>query len=391
MNIAFCGRNVPNGSLRIGTAVKTVMTALTMICGAFAASAVVARDRPGTPTDVRAWECHDQRSQAMHVCVEFRNTADERVNFWIEWKVNGSPMNLYEQWTDCIPSSMQGYYCLNKYKNVWNPGAQPDQTEHPFAFRVRDLEYGTEYCFRLMAVRDDQVISELWSGWACVTTPPLPAKPMPPEAPRVTLLEGSSGAGRIGDDIPDSLLIEWRSSSRGGPDPRSFEVQALDGFDGKPRGSVLESVQAGRQGNYEIAHRLPSQSRDRRYSIRVCAINIAGRACSPTASTIGSLIGASGNPSKRVRAIPPALSTEPNEPLSSQVLSPQANERLSSPTPQYRSLGKVRPKALGKLRPNPSVVDPPICQRARAARGKFNAATQAALDTQCRNAGGTPE
>lgn len=73
------------------------------------------------------------------------------------------------------------------------------------------------------------------------------------------------------------------------------------------------------------------------------------------------------------------------------LLSSTPNEQLSSQPPELRSLGKVRPNPLGKVRPNPPAVDPPICQRARAALGKFNAATQAALDTQCRNAGGNPE
>lgn len=74
---------------------------------------------------------------------------------------------------------------------------------------------------------------------------------------------------------------------------------------------------------------------------------------------------------------PPLLSTTPND-------------RVWQ-SPEHRSLGKVYSKPLGKVRPDPPAVDPPICQRARAARGKFNAATQAALDTQCRNAGGNPE
>ncbi|UIJ44336.1 hypothetical protein LZK98_14840 [Sphingomonas cannabina] len=47
-------------------------------------------------------------------------------------------------------------------------------------------------------------------------------------------------------------------------------------------------------------------------------------------------------------------------------------------------------KPLGKVRPASPAGDPPICQRARSARGHFNAATQAALDAQCRNAGGNP-
>lgn len=48
-------------------------------------------------------------------------------------------------------------------------------------------------------------------------------------------------------------------------------------------------------------------------------------------------------------------------------------------------------KRLGKVRSNPPAAeDPVVCQRARSARGKVNPTTQAALDTQCRNAGGTP-
>lgn len=45
-------------------------------------------------------------------------------------------------------------------------------------------------------------------------------------------------------------------------------------------------------------------------------------------------------------------------------------------------------RPIGKVRPAPPAEDPPICQRAEAARGRFNAATQAALDAQCRNARG---
>ncbi|MGK6320483.1 hypothetical protein [Sphingomonas sp. DT-204] len=52
--------------------------------------------------------------------------------------------------------------------------------------------------------------------------------------------------------------------------------------------------------------------------------------------------------------------------------------------PAAKSLGKVR------RTPPPAVQDPAVCQRARSARGRVNAATQAALDTQCRNAGGNP-
>lgn len=58
-----------------------------------------------------------------------------------------------------------------------------------------------------------------------------------------------------------------------------------------------------------------------------------------------------------------------------------------------KSIQAPRAKPLGKVGSAPPAAkeDPVICQRARAARGKVNPTTQAALDAQCRNAGGTPD
>jgi hypothetical protein len=266
-----------------------------------------ARDRPGTPNKGTAGYCPFSFMEGPTMCVQFQNTASEKVGFWLDWTENGTHMSPdLSGRSMCMDNhSAQTYYC---YALTWfqgRKGSYVNFREFPEGFRLRALLWNSEYCFRFRSVDQDGVISGDWSGYTCARTPPPPAPPGPMPMPRATGIAGSSGEGVVGGSTPFKLLMEWSNP------PNDYQVGAF-------------SIQFARDGRWvQVADVTPNKLKDRhnpefvienppvtpspgRTAIRVCAMNVSGQSCSGT-----TYLGPQWNALERARTTPNAVLVTP--------------------------------------------------------------------------------
>ena len=141
--------------------------------------------RPGTPTEVTA------HAGGAIIRFGFRNTASEAVVFDVELAANGQP--VWPHLITCEPAPGLHTDCEHLY--IGYPGYF--RTGRPVQLRGQSLllsgkfAYDTDYCYRVRA-RDWNNgnpgaghVSELWSGWVCVTSGSIPAPPARPLPPRL--------------------------------------------------------------------------------------------------------------------------------------------------------------------------------------------------------------
>lgn len=137
----------------------------------------LARDRPGTPNFVDANPCgYDPIDLLPRMCGSFVVTATEENQTEVEVTRNGAPVALNENQVFC-PIQHVGALC-------WHFGAVFRSTgvgAPKVTYGWKDLDFGAQYCFHFRARRtSDQVVSEVWSAWACARTPNKPPAPALP-------------------------------------------------------------------------------------------------------------------------------------------------------------------------------------------------------------------
>ena len=327
-------------SFRGATAICTIM-ALLFAAGLLADTPVVARDRPGTPNEVEVLlPPVNYYAKRPILLVTFHNTASEDVSFWVEWTANGEPRppSFGPEFIECPVREATTYWCARDFLRVERGGklqalSQTDQRDVPFAFYVSDVDFGIDYCFRLMAQDTDGVISETWSGWACRKTPPMPEPPEKPQITHVTLLPGRTGEGEIGGPVPNRVLVEWADESeRAG----HYVVQEL--FENSRWGTISGEV-VRKSEPWEAAvdvKVLPTMEQPARY--RVCAVNIAGETCSDSVSSKTYAADEQIDPDLVVKPREPAADTRLPSDAVVKPAEPAADTRLPSdavvaPTP----------------------------------------------------------
>jgi hypothetical protein len=138
-----------------------------------------ARDRPGTPNNPTVWECGRLDVMAKpKLCFTFRNTAgSDIVSFEIE--MSGMLLDRSRQIcsNDFTAGSPDGTGCITDDPRSPQTGRQGNGS---VGIEVIDLQFDTDYCFRVRTRRDDQVVSLQWSAQVCARTrqkPPPPLKP----------------------------------------------------------------------------------------------------------------------------------------------------------------------------------------------------------------------
>jgi hypothetical protein len=299
------------------------------------AGSVFARDRPGTPTNVKAYQCwgyHDQPRQhegKPSVCVTFYNTARERVVFDVEWTVNGiqHPTSELKDLIGCMfPRSgpegcaagmyiggarqistqvgktqpggwafglmlvplaggpLQAMYLadpkgFDKQYGQAEGGERPEQ-----GFFLKNLDFDTDYCFRFKARdADSGVLSEIWSNDACTRTSSPPPKPRS-DIPRATYHPSQWDGSSKSKPRPNRVVIEPRVN---GPVAYvTFDVREY----GKDHSSTLEGVFGDsthkRGGGPETFEIPPQWVKDGPpvYIVKVCAHNFSGSSCAETST-----------------------------------------------------------------------------------------------------------
>ncbi|WP_198028858.1 hypothetical protein, partial [Mesorhizobium sp. WSM3626] len=106
----------------------------------------------------------------------------ELVGFEVEMTKNG---NKYAPPVFCAGDTQLGQCWIRSYFDYHTtPHQEETSTINNVGFRT-SADPNTKYCFRVRARRkSDQVVSAVWSGTSCVTTPSQPiASPPPPEKP----------------------------------------------------------------------------------------------------------------------------------------------------------------------------------------------------------------
>jgi len=306
----------------------TALCALTAFL-AFAPDAAEARDRPGTPNNLTSSPCKSSNGSPA-VCIEFANTASERVYFESELTINGQ-LAAERPEADCVerrtpptkPRICVGgaeVCAIQQARNVqsachagrsFNGRRTGDEAEgktgefyesdtgrlyvHPEeAFKIVNLDYETEYCVRFRARRvSDQVVSASWSNWSCATTPaeiikPRVRKPGPPSGLTAEFVPG----GKDFRIDPPKILVTWGP----GANATSHSITKLT----PGRGFVSVTPAQGSDGNAnrivdELTLDEVARAETEGITYQVCAFNEAGRACSEKSSfgNLGGVVGQS--------------------------------------------------------------------------------------------------
>lgn len=277
-------------------ACRRINLALGLAAAVLTPSQAVARDRPGTPNDVRVSSWGAPLLSPPELLVSFRNTASEPVGFWIEWTKNGIKMasTLQGMTTRCAERTADGHYCTARewFIVTAHGHALVTRNDRPEGFVIADLEYDTRYCFRFTAVTADDVISEHWSAMACAQTPPAPGAPLQPPAPQITVLPGVAGRGTEGSGASPRALVEWRGSTGG--NTGWYEVQTWTERSAVwrtarrqgPKEAELEATRVWpRDGELEATFALQPDAQTESGQVptfRLCAVNVARQTCGET-------------------------------------------------------------------------------------------------------------
>jgi len=297
---------------------------------------------------------------------------DPQIQFFLteiklEWTANGQPMpsNLSGK-AECISESSQAYSCealmqwfTGPAASGGRPGRNWARNGYPEGFQLRNMEFNTDYCFRFKVGGAD------WGFPRCARTPspppPLP-KPFAPSKPELTLLPAESGSWRAADDLPWRILVKWNPNpSNQNIAQESVEVSSFDDglwqpTDGGSPGGTLVPLSRG----YDP---------DTILSVRVCAKNMSGEACSPPTRTSGR----------------PWLEKVPDGGKASRFPKPEGGSDTYDPTtpalatgPTVRRQDRVRPGGVDLL-PGPSRS---MCELAQVASAR-NSPAAPGLQANC--------
>jgi hypothetical protein len=289
---------------------------------ALAVPTVALADRPGTPNGESAHICNSL-NDLPQVCVVFNNTATEEVRFDVDFTVDGvsvtgahedrntSPDHRPEA-TDlqkrpdfkpnCHGNDPRVQYCpAYEAAQHWIPnyrsdavgafmygrgkptegrtGDKDDNDEviRPEGFRVIGLDYGVTYCFRFKARRtSDDMVSEIWSNWACATTP---AAPPPKPGPPTNVTTWFTPGGKDWRTEPPRVVIKWDPGENAG----RYFVDKSPTLTAPPQEHEYSTVKMATDNKREAYDSPTSETLDNPGNpdivYRVCAINISGFAC----------------------------------------------------------------------------------------------------------------
>lgn len=291
------------------------MLAIVMAC----MSPHAAQARPGTPTDLRIFQCdpsfRDKGNAYYHpspnhydnpplpgLCITFRNTAPERVVFEYQMNSNGAVINHAALHYDCLHGYAQAYSCVSasNFGGDSIPFAERNKDNPEWwseGFQIKDLDFQRQYCVRVRT-RDysgpasgalakplsEQEVSLDWSGWACAVTSAMPVRPPPPPKPVAPKL--SVSITKRGDKV----TATWQGANYVG----YYTIGAKPACTGT-NAPLLPPEMQGQvsDGAYTFTLNVSwadaMDMADNAYIYRICAHNDSGAACSDWESSVPGL------------------------------------------------------------------------------------------------------
>ncbi len=253
---------------------------------------LVARDRPGTPNVVTADRCDfDPFDYLPRLCGSFDVTATEENRTEVEVTRNGAPVALNANQVFCPNERAACWSFQAIFKNttrdlpVIGPKSQGGATVITYGWK--DLDFGTQYCFHFRARRtSDQVVSELWSAWACAKTPDKPPVPVLPEF--AVSFSGSqmlnkpavATPGGMAQVIPEKMQIKFSGTTTAAylyafVYPTGAAIPPLNPRNGKPRTALFFSEHLA--GTFTDELKIPEGLTTA--TVQVCGANISGKVC----------------------------------------------------------------------------------------------------------------
>lgn len=248
-------------ALRVGAACAAAMLA----------SAALAE--PGTPAWVNARAWAGTPSRLPVVQLTFKGYRGDKVRFLVQAKRNGEQWTYYQDNIGSCPVETAQPDAV--FRCAYAPvGGKPGNLHGTpgrdgYMMMFRNLDWNSEYCFRLLTQDEDGEYAKLWTGWACDRTN---AAPPPLRAPYgVTITGVPAKRGDVDNDAtPDRLWVTYV------PDTGSVEswLEKSPALDNAAWARVPKSS-PGKRGivvDYALDQK-PAY-------FRVCASNITGQACS---------------------------------------------------------------------------------------------------------------
>ncbi len=251
-----------------------------------------ARDRPGTPNDVYASACTNDITHAKRVCAYFTNTAHEDVR--IEWQStrNGAPASLNAEY--CAPDAkkLTRIQCFTAaagtiHANSTTNGPFGEFKQYganvTYGLMTADVDFGATYCMRFRARRvSDQVVSEVWSAWACTTTPPTPPKPGQPRFAVTyhgsqTIPHPADAGGQAAQPVPETMQIAPVTESSVAE--YDLKVSAVGSST-----SAFTDVRKNSSGLAPFVYKIDPGMQA--VSVQLCAVNFSGTTCASQLQSI---------------------------------------------------------------------------------------------------------
>ena len=153
----------------------------------------------------------------------------------------------------------------------------------------KDLDFGTQYCFHFRARRtSDQVVSEIWSAWACAKTPDRPSVPVLPEFSvsfsGTQMLDKPATAvpGATAQVIPEKMEIRYPATQQTTAAylnvfvyPPGVAIPPWKPSEGKPQQALFFSQHfvTSFTDEFKIPGNLTTAV------VQLCGANISGREC----------------------------------------------------------------------------------------------------------------
>lgn len=190
---------------------------ITVACLA-ATLATLALAEPGTPAWVKADAVMGSPSALPAIALTFKGYR-EKTRFFVAITRNGEPYQLTrgqagysQQCSNDFPLAYhEKYVCVMPADPTKSPAENVNSKPGTMGYAMffRNLEWNSEFCFRLKAQDDKGEYAKLWTGWACARTNAAPPPLGAPYGVELVGLPATAGDPELRNGTPDRLHVSF--------------------------------------------------------------------------------------------------------------------------------------------------------------------------------------